>query len=361
MMNKDEADRCIEIAERYISEKNRRQAEKFLHKAERLCPSQRAKDLLSTVSLMPQSASEAEKPKAKAQPKVEKPEAPQYTAEQKEAVERVRKCKDYYEILGVSKDATDSDIKKAYKKLALQLHPDKNKCPGAAEAFKVIGNVHSVLTDAEKRKQYDLHGTDEERIGRRGGHYSAYNAYQAEATPDELFNMFFGSGFGGGNIYVRRGGRWQRQQTGGGGGGHEEHTTHHREHNQNSYTMLFQLLPILLAVLLSMASSIFIADPAYSLQESVKYPVIRKTQNLGVDYYVKESFHTDYQGSLRRLEATIEEEFVANLRHACYREKNYRDSMIWKARNFGDRDLYQTAQNIRMPSCEKLQQIRNHG
>lgn len=65
--------------------------------------------------------------------------APEYTKDQEEAVLRIKKCKDYYEILGVNKDATDSDIKKAYKKLALQMHPDKNKCPGASEAFKAVG------------------------------------------------------------------------------------------------------------------------------------------------------------------------------------------------------------------------------
>lgn len=62
-----------------------------------------------------------------------------YTAEHADAVKRIKKCKDYYEILMVSKDATDSDIKRAYKKLALLLHPDKNTYPGAAEAFKAIG------------------------------------------------------------------------------------------------------------------------------------------------------------------------------------------------------------------------------
>ena len=57
---------------------------------------------------------------------------------------RVRKSKDYYELLGVSKDATDSDLKKSYRKMALQFHPDKNKAPGAGEAFKSIGNAYAV-------------------------------------------------------------------------------------------------------------------------------------------------------------------------------------------------------------------------
>ena len=57
--------------------------------------------------------------------------------EQIDAVKRIRKCKNYYEILGVTKSASETELKKAYRKLALAFHPDKNKAPGAGEAFKV--------------------------------------------------------------------------------------------------------------------------------------------------------------------------------------------------------------------------------
>jgi DnaJ family protein B protein 12 len=280
-------------------------------------------DLLVQIQLMAEKKVETEQPRRRnAAPKVEEPKkAPEYTPEQLEAVKKINKCKDYYEILGVSKDATDSEIKKAYKKLALQFHPDKNKCPGAAEAFKAIGNAVAVLTDVEKRKHYDQFGPEDERLSARS-YTNNYREFDADTT-DEFFNMFFGGGFNGANVYVRRGGRWQRQNT---GSQETHHTHHHRE--QNNYSAFVQLLPIILAIVLSMASSFFVSDPPYSLQANPKYPIGRSTANLRVPYYVKENFATEFQGSVRRLEMSVEEEYISNLRHACYREKNYRKGEI---------------------------------
>lgn len=144
-----------------------------------------------------------------------------YSQDQIEAVQRIKKCKDYYEVLGISKDATDADIKKAYKKLALQLHPDKNNAPGAAEAFKAIGNAVAVLTDSKKRMQYDMYGAEDQRVKSQRSNqngYSEYNytrGFESDVTAEELFNMFFGGGFPQSNMYVRRGHGWRRQEASG--------------------------------------------------------------------------------------------------------------------------------------------------
>lgn len=80
-----------------------------------------------------------------------------YTPEQEEAVQRVRNCKDFYEILGTTRSSSESELKKAYRKLSLQLHPDKNKAPGATEAFKALGSAFDILSNAAKKQDYDTY------------------------------------------------------------------------------------------------------------------------------------------------------------------------------------------------------------
>ncbi|KYQ54378.1 DnaJ like protein subfamily B member 12 [Trachymyrmex zeteki] len=351
--NKDEAERCMELVERFMRERKYEEAEKFVRKAQKLYPTKKAEELLAEVTVLSKQnqKSETTEPSVRKRQNVAKDNTysqnnSEYSKEQLEHVKRIKKCKDYYEILGVSKDATDSDIKKAYKKLALQLHPDKNKAPGAAEAFKAIGNAVAILTDTEKRKQYDTYGPEEERLQnvhsrQSNTHYNYTRGFEADITAEELFNMFFGVGFPQQEFYMRRpGGRWMRQ------------TDAQAQHAHS------QMLPVLLLILLTMMSSFFISDPVYSLHASSKYSVARTTQALKVSYFVKENFHSEYQGSLRRLEISIEEEFVSNLRQTCAREKSYRDSIMWKARNLGDQDLFHKAKNLETPSCRKLQDLQ---
>ena len=68
--------------------------------------------------------------------------------------------KDYYKILGISKGASEDDVRKAYRKMALKFHPDKNKSAGAEEKFKEIAEAYEVLSDKRKREIYDKYGEE---------------------------------------------------------------------------------------------------------------------------------------------------------------------------------------------------------
>ena len=108
--------------------------------------------------------------------------------------ESILKHKNYYDILGINKKSTTEEIRKAYKKLAVKYHPDKNKSPHAADAFKKISQAFSVLSDPVKKQNYDNYG-DEEGIGSHGTHSFTTN-FHGGVDPFDLFESMFGGGFG---------------------------------------------------------------------------------------------------------------------------------------------------------------------
>lgn len=104
--------------------------------------------------------------------------------------------KDYYKILGISKGANEDEIKKAYRKMALKYHPDKNKSPDAEEKFKEIAEAFEVLSDKQKREIYDQYGEEGLKGGIPGGaggpDGSGYT-YTFHGDPRATFASFFGN------------------------------------------------------------------------------------------------------------------------------------------------------------------------
>ena len=104
-----------------------------------------------------QKASETPSPANEPAPE---PELPKYTAAQVKLAREIINKNNYYDILSVARGASDEDLKKAYKKFAIKLHPDKNHAPQASEAFKKVANAYACLTDPEKKRIYDQTGED---------------------------------------------------------------------------------------------------------------------------------------------------------------------------------------------------------
>lgn len=197
-----------------------------------------------------------------------------YTIDQLNMVKNISNCKNYYEVLSISRTATESEIKKAYKKLALHLHPDKNHAPGAAEAFKTLGNAMTILTDAKKRKEYDLSGANyitpscnlsnlykpssshQQFYSHRYEHHYSFSEASfsggEEFTAEELFHMFFGN-------YPTSQGYYRRRP-------YQSANQRQPQEQGQQPSLAFGLL--LVMILMSMFMSLFSTDPLYSLSHS---------------------------------------------------------------------------------------------
>lgn len=117
--------------------------------------------------------------------------------------------KDYYEILGVSKNATEKEIKQAFRQLAKKWHPDVNDSPEAEEKFKEIQEAYAVLSDSDKRAKYDQYGHAAFDQANGFGGFSS-----ADFDFSDIFSSIFGSSFGGGGFNSTSGSRQTSRRRG---------------------------------------------------------------------------------------------------------------------------------------------------
>ncbi|OAK99731.1 DUF1977-domain-containing protein [Phaeosphaeriaceae sp. SRC1lsM3a] len=319
-----------------------------------------------------------------------------FTVEQKAAVIRVKKCSPtaYYEILGleaVKSTCSDSDIKKAYRKLSLLTHPDKNGYDGADEAFKMISKAFQVLSDPDKKKKFDAYGGDPDArftpptggggagpFGGGGG-FPRGGGFQEEMTPEELFRQFFGGAFGGpfggmdtgpGFVFNLGGGPGIRVHQFGGGAPRRRPGTAQppgSEPQPSLTSTLSNLLPLLFLFVLPLLSSLFggsstAAGPSMVFEQP-RHPQTKEriSSRLKIHYFVDPREVHDYNPKKwRSLDAEAENQYVHGLNVRCQNEQMQQRRMMEDAQGwfYIDQEAMDRARNLDMKNCAKLQKLQ---
>jgi DnaJ family protein B protein 12 len=334
--NKDDALKSLKIGKEALESGDRNRALKFLNKARRLDPNLPIDDLLSTIDTdagdHSTSAAEPRSNQSDQQPSIRRrtavpvqgtsssSAATSYSEEQVLIIREIKRKKNYYDILGLEKNCTVDDVRKSYRKLSLKVHPDKNKAPGAEEAFKSVSKAFQCLSNEESKRKYDLSGEDEVVYERRAAARPAargFNGYyEADIDAEEIFRNFF---FGGMAPAANFGGF----SFGGPGMAHRQAAADNGSGGFN-VRALIQLLPVLLILLLNFLPS---SEPVYTLQQNYPYEH-RLTTPKGVNYYVKSTkFEEDYPLDSRErvtIEERVEREYFGILRQNCQFEMQRR-------------------------------------
>ncbi|KFK34969.1 hypothetical protein AALP_AA5G217300 [Arabis alpina] len=332
--NKDDALKCLKICKDAMKAGDRPRALKFLSKARRLDPDLQVADLLSEINNQSEESRKSSGSTTGAKDSPDSSDRPSlrqrgssttsspssssksYTEEQISIVRKIKSKKDYYEILGLETNCSVDDIRKAYRKLSLKVHPDKNQAPGSEEAFKSVSKAFQCLSNEEARKKYDVSGSDEpvyqpRRSARSNGFNGGGYYYEDEFDPNEIFRSFFG---GGGMPQATA----QFRSFNFGASRHRA-ANHNHQANDAGFNarILLQLLPVLLILLLNFMPS---SQPVYQLSSTYPYNYKFTTQK-GVNYFVRSSkFEQDYPRESEErhtLEEQVERDYVSILSQNC--------------------------------------------
>ncbi|KAJ4776004.1 Chaperone protein dnaj 49 [Rhynchospora pubera] len=327
--NKDEALRCIKIAESALKSGDKQRALKFVKIAKRLDPIIQTDHIFSAAENFDYSKPTPLRENHHSTPHTtDQPEtSAKYSDEHITVVREIRKNKDYYAILGVEKSSSSEEIKRAYKKLSLKVHPDKNKVPGAEEAFKSVSKAFNCLNNEQSRRNYDQTGNENynytlqnENFARRRTRRTGRDFFEEELDPDEIFRSFFFGSQGG--VYHRRNHYRQRNYN------ENPRPNHVPNPNLNPNPADVQnavLLIVLICILfVFIMASIPFMEPEYSLQKSRAYHIAKATEDRGVEYFVKgEDFEQRFPkgGDMREsLERSVVRDYKGLLGRYCQTE-----------------------------------------
>lgn len=342
--NKDEAARCVRIAEAAIASGDKLRALKFIKIAQRLDPSIPLGTLLASCEKLDSADNPALGDQAAVDPSQSSKHSEasgcrhHHTAEQVKLIREIRRSKDYYTTLGVEKTSSGEEIRKAYRKLSLRVHPDKNKAPGAEEAFKTVCKAFQCLSNEDSRRLYDQTGVagDSEinhqprDEGPRRRNPTRDTFLDEDFDPDEIFRSFFS------NQHAFRGHHLHRTR------GHSHQWASSASPEGHGFVNLFQILAM---VLIFLVAFMLYSEPEYALQQTYIYQAPRITEKHGVKYYVRSGdFDQQYPAgspSREKLEQEIFMDYRGMLRRYCHIEMLRRQRM----------------KNYETPYCDKLQSL----
>lgn len=354
--NKGEAERCREIAKDFLAQRQYEKAIRFFEKSLRLYALPGVEESIKAVQKLVSESTGSAKPTSNAETSNKsssggsssnsgggaagasrsagsssEPGTRPYSDEQEACAKKLLASfkKSHYEALGLKKNATDSEIKKAYRKLALQLHPDKNTAPSAENAFKALNAAYDCLSDERKRQVYDAYGAEaseqmaHDQDNGRGDAGSGFGFHRrghghGDISPEDIFNMFFQGGMPGGpRVFFNRRGGFHRQEQ------RQPDTEARTQTTANPFQQLFQLLPILLLIVMSLSN---LGGPSaaspFSLYKHDSYQFERRTKTVNVipdiPYFVSKDFDETIGPKDRlRVEKAVESSYAETQAQQC--------------------------------------------
>lgn len=390
--NKDEAAKCVALAKKALLTGDFAKAQRLLGKAQRMFPSAECEALAAACAQKLNAADAAagspnpsqqerqgaaesntkghnkayhQGPRQRRAPAAGSPPEPRFTRPHSSSApgaaaataaaahtpEQARMCEVvlretcYYKTLGVSRDASEEVIRKAYRRLALVLHPDKNKAPKAEDAFKKVSRIASTLLDPQERRSYDIGGSEAVE-GRPHANAQRSNARQPDiVTAEDLFRVLFGHSL----RDTGRSARASRSQ---------------QQYQEHSFHSLVQFLPMLLLLLMMFLFNMMPQEGTqppvyYSFRQTREFPVPRTTQVHSVRYFVGEGFMQEIlpqPEKVRELERKVE---VRHYQGVCTSENDRLNRDLTTAHyHMASNESIKRLLDRPRPGCKKLELLQ---